>query len=163
MLAQTAVDSVFYGAYISNINGLVIITSGLFAIAQYIDNSHCKSIEMGKSDAEMLPPEGSLESSDGLRSEWEKIQNHKPLRVTPIVSLLFILLLLFIVLELSLIQCPSPSSWVAKGVTLLGCILLVLGVYLGVQVIRMRKELTEVSSKIASFKVNCIIAKQIQG
>jgi len=146
--------------YLANANGLVIITSALFAIAQYTETSHGRSVKkLSKLIDTFLSDKKLLKKSEELRNMYDDIKNHSRLRASAHIICLFIMLIIFAFMETSLMLCPS-HSWERKGIIVMGAVLVAIGIWLGIWMLRMGTERKKFEEEVISFKQMCVIAKQ---
>jgi len=149
-------------AYLVNANGLVIITSAMFAIAQYADVSHRSSVnkKIDSADAYLKNPK-HLEKSEKLKKMYDNIKNRARLRASKQIICLFIMLLVFATLEVGILIC-SVTTWEKNAFALMGVSLVGIGIWLGINMVRMGKERSELNKEVASFNQVCEIAQQIE-
>ncbi len=83
-----------------SIKVLAVLTSAIFAIAQYYENRQKKLIDEGKKETENVgfPSADRNEEIKGYKKRWDTIQNKKPLNNHKIIPTLWGLILSYVIL-----------------------------------------------------------------
>ncbi len=103
--------------YVSNLNGLIILTSVSFAIAQYFDTKHNRDIQGIKDTLEennylktlLSSKNMNIENSfiEKMRKSWDTVRNARPLSIHKFIIVFLSLLLMFSFLHYLIFMCPD--------------------------------------------------------
>ncbi|MDQ6950808.1 MAG: hypothetical protein Q9M26_04005 [Mariprofundales bacterium] len=143
---------------LGNANGLVILTSAMFAFAQYSDVKHRAVIGDRKALISRKIDDDDLLKDEDIRSVYDEIMTLKRIRLSYPLSVLFVLLLCFALIETAALICPQ-LNWLKGVIALMGVVLVAVGIWLGILILRMGSERRELSTKVDQFEQLCKVAR----